>query len=719
MRKTCHWGPRFHFPITKTCHWGPRWVVRVLLLVLLVSFAHAADRSKDLPPRYRHWLNEEVNYIIDSTERKQFLVLTTDTQRDQFIDEFWRVRNPDPNSATNSYKDEHYRRLTYANEHYGSAEVQDGWRSDMGHMYIVLGEPKQRMTYPVARNVRPMEIWFYGAENPALPPFFYLLFYKRSIGDQFTLYSPYADGPAKLITGLEALNDQKRAIEQLRKSLGDEVAKISLSLLPSEQVNYDDYTPSLSSDVLLNMIQGLPDNPLTQEQLNQNRLREHVTISVMLGDPGLSLSYDVFRDEEGRQTLSYLLSMSLPDPRIIGDRPDGTSYYDMSLRTSIQTTDGKPVYEQEDELTGNLTAAQADVAKKKKFGAEGRVPLSPGTYVVTATLTNNLNKVGSRQHVTVVVPTVNAKGVKLSGLLAYRAPAAVPDPHGQLPFSVSGLRFTPRGAQSVYIREGDKLPLVFQMWLEPHPADKNQSMGTPDPNATPTANEDKVHLKYVYGVVSAVHDSPTEENDDVDVKNVDKAGNLLTGHTVDTSLLTVGNYRLVVGATRTGTPQTAYAEMTIHVEPPSGFTDAWTAFGPTSGGEAVDDLKRGISAEAVGADADAQKWYMRSLAEHAPDTRPLDKLAALLARRGQTDDLAALSQQPILAQTAASPKTLVTIAGALEKNGNPKGAVKMLDAQIKLQPPSVELYGAMADACQASGDNSRANEMRKLASGVK
>jgi GWxTD domain-containing protein len=666
---------------------------------------HASDRSKDLPPRYRHWLNEEVNYIIDSTERKQFLALQTDTQRDNFIDTFWRVRNPDPNSGINSYRDEHYRRLTYANEHYGSLEQQNGWRTDMGRMYIILGAPKQRATYMAARNVRPMEIWFYQAENPALPPYFYLVFYKRNTGDPFTLYSPYSDGPARLVTGLEALNDQKRALDQLRKSLGDEVGRRSLSLLPTEHVDFDEYTPSLSSDVLMSTIAGLPDNPLTQEQLNQNRLREHVTMSVMLGDPGMSLTYEVFRDDEGRQTLSYVLSTSVPDPRIIGDR-SGSPYYDMTLRTSVQTQDGKPVYDDEQQLTGNLTEAQVAIANKKKFAAEARVPLSPGTYVLTATLTNNINKVGSQQHATVIVPTVKPQGVKVSGLLAYKAPAAVPDPHGLLPFSASGYRFTPRGAQSVYIREGDKLPVVFQLWLDP----KAPTAGT---------EEDKVHLKYVFGMVSASHDSPSEENEDVEVKNLDKAGNLLTGHTVDTSQLAVGNYRLVVGATRTGVPQTSYAELTVHVEPPSTFVDTWTAYGPVGAGDAMDDFKRGLSAEAVGADAEAQRWYTRALAKHAPDMRPLDKLAALLERTGRTDDLAALSQQPILTQTAASPKTLMSIAQALTKNGNPKGAMKMLDAQIKLQPPNADLYRTMADACQASGDNSRASEMRTLAAGVK
>ena len=142
----------------------------LLILFCLVPLAHAASRVKDLPPRYRHWLTEEVNYIIDSEERKQFLSLTSDAQRDAFIRQFWEIRNPDPGSATNSYKEEFYQRLAYANEHFGSAQLQNGWRTARGRIYIILGAPKQIMSYPAARNVRPIEIWFYQSPSLALPP---------------------------------------------------------------------------------------------------------------------------------------------------------------------------------------------------------------------------------------------------------------------------------------------------------------------------------------------------------------------------------------------------------------------------------------------------------------------------------------------------------------------------------------------------------------------
>ena len=683
-----------------------RALARVLVLICLVPFAHAADRSKTLPPKYRHWLNEEVTYIIDSQEKKQFLSLTTDAQRDSFIDAFWKIRNPDANSETNSYKQEHYRRLAYANEHYGTVGLDDGWRSDQGRMYIVLGAPKQVMTYPLARNVRPMEIWFYQSPSRALPPYFYIVFYKRSLGEPFTIYSPISDGPARLVSTLEALNDQKRSLDTLRKSLGDEVAKMSITLLPDESVSFDDFTPSLTSDVLLSSIAGLPDNPITQEQLNLNRLREHVTMSVLTGDSDLSLDYEVIRDEQGRETLNYLLKLPRPDEKLVGRRSDGKAYYDLSLRTLVATPEGKPAYDQEDQLTGNLSEGQVEVVAKKRFAAEGRVPLAPGTYQLEATLTNNVNHIAAKKRATITVPAIARQGMAISTVLAYTTPAAVPDPQGRLPFSFSNLRFAPRGAQTAEIREGELLPLVFQLWLDPKDANSTTS--------------DKVHLKYVFGTVSAGSVPPTTEEEDVDTANRDKAGNLLTGRKLDTSGLGPGIYRLVVTATRNQDHRSAYASMNLNVKPGNDFVDTWTAYGPVnSQTDGVDDLKRGLSAEAQGADADGQSWYTRAMAESPTDLRPLEKLAALLNRRGNTDDLAALSQQPILMQAAAPPKTLLPIAAALTKNGNPKGVVRLLEAQIKLQPPNADLYRTLADACEASGDAGRAHDLRSLATGIK
>lgn len=685
-----------------------RIVLRVFLVACLLPSVHAADRSKELSPRYRHWLNQEVNYIIDSNERKEFLSLTTDAQRDNYIDGFWQIRNPDPASAINTYKEEHYKRLTYANEHYGTVGRDDGWRTDRGRMYIILGPPKQVMTYLSARNVRPMEIWFYQSPSLALPPYFNVLFYKRSNSEDFTLYSPLSDGPVRLVATLEAMNDQKRSLDTLRKSLGDEVAITAVSLIPGEPVDLrsDTYAPGMSSDLLLSEIAGLPDNPITQEMLNQNRARERVTTSIFLGGEDATLGYVNFRDDRGSMKLSYLFSMKFADPSLVGTHKDGSNYYDLTLRSDVLSAAGKPAYSQEDRLTANLSPAQAEAARKKRFAAEARLPLAPGNYSLIVTLTNNVDKAATRLRSAVTVPTPRKDSVAFSGLLAYRAPAAVSDPENQLPFSASHLRFTPRGAQNVSIRQGDKLPLVFQLWLDPK---------TPSAPAS-----EKIHLHYVFGSIASPRNDARQEDEVVDASNQDQAGNLVTGHTLDTSQLLPGAYQAVVSAKRDGDQKTAYATLNVHVAPEVEYLDTWTAYGPPDpGGEATDDLKRGLSAEAQGADADAQISYARALSEDTADMRPLDSLVALLMRKGMTDQLAALSDQPILTKTAASPATLLAIAQALTKIGNAKAVVRLLEAQISLQPPDADLYKVLADACQAAGDKNRANEVRALAENLK
>ena len=73
--------------------------------------------QKEMESPYKKWLDEEVPYIITGTERAAFKKLTTDDEREQFIENFWERRNPDPGSPENEFKEEYYRRIAYANEH--------------------------------------------------------------------------------------------------------------------------------------------------------------------------------------------------------------------------------------------------------------------------------------------------------------------------------------------------------------------------------------------------------------------------------------------------------------------------------------------------------------------------------------------------------------------------------------------------------------------------
>lgn len=112
--------------------------------------------KQELGGYYKKWLNEDVVYIITDQEREAFLQLKTDEERDQFIEAFWARRNPDPDSPYNSFKEEHYRRIAYANAHFAAGVP--GWRTDRGRTYITFGKPDEIDTHPSGGSYqRPME----------------------------------------------------------------------------------------------------------------------------------------------------------------------------------------------------------------------------------------------------------------------------------------------------------------------------------------------------------------------------------------------------------------------------------------------------------------------------------------------------------------------------------------------------------------------------------
>ncbi len=101
---------------------------------------------KELEGPYRKWLNEDVLYIITDEEKTAFKRLSTEDEREQFIEQFWLRRDPTPDSAENEFKEEHYRRIAYTNERYASGIP--GWKTDRGRIYITFGPPDENESHP-------------------------------------------------------------------------------------------------------------------------------------------------------------------------------------------------------------------------------------------------------------------------------------------------------------------------------------------------------------------------------------------------------------------------------------------------------------------------------------------------------------------------------------------------------------------------------------------
>lgn len=146
----------------------------------LPSYVFAQEGQKEKKPRkrqetrdvYKSWLENDVPYIITEEERKAFKALKTDDEREQFIENFWLRRDPDPDTEENEYREEYYRRIAYANEHFTSGIP--GWKTDRGRIYIMFGPPDSKESHPSGGSYQrpwyegggttstfPFEIWWY------------------------------------------------------------------------------------------------------------------------------------------------------------------------------------------------------------------------------------------------------------------------------------------------------------------------------------------------------------------------------------------------------------------------------------------------------------------------------------------------------------------------------------------------------------------------------
>lgn len=681
--------------------------------VLCLAVPSSAQSERNLSPRDRHWLDAEVTYIISSEERKAFLSLHSDAERESFIKSFWDARNPDPHSDINTYQEEHYRRLAYVNANYGNPRYQDGWRTDMGRVYITLGAPKQTTTFHANANLRELEFWFYQSPTPALPSFFNVVFYKESPIEDYKLYSPNQDGPVKVVTNGGSRQDPKFALGLIRRSAGAQVARDLLSLIPAEPVDIDNPSPSLESDVLLSKIRGLADNPLSRHYVELNRENRRVTPSVFTGAVQSDLLVTTFRDDQGRPSLHFLMRQRNPDPSILSENKDHNFAYSFTLRADLLTAAGKPVYEQQEVLAGTLTADQAKNAAQRCFAGEGRLPVIPGAYTLAVTLTNDRTHEASqaRKTVTVAAPAPGTLGI--SGLVAY-ASAPGRDPADSLPFSLSHVRFAPRGTENVVLHAGERLPLVFELWLDPAAT----TAGTPSAGSPP-AQPRTLQLNYIAGSLTSASKAPLEESENLEASNLDAAGNFLTGHTLATDQLIPGNYRVVVKATDSASHRTASSSLNLQVVPAEAPSATWTAFGPpTIHNAANDDLKRGFAAAALKGPAEAEVWYRKALADDPHSQPALARVAETDSTLGDTARLASLGRTPAF-EKPVDPKTVVLVADALRVSGDGKQALALVSSQLGLQPPTPELYRAQAAAYESTGDHRKAEEALQLAASVK
>ena len=148
------------------------------------EFKAQKELRQELHGAFKTWLDQDVTYIISDEERKAFKSLGNDEEREAFIEQFWLRRNPNPDSPDNEFREEHYRRIQYANDHYAAGKP--GWKKDRGHIYISFGQPDSIESHPSGGSYnRPIDEG--GGETSTFPFEVWHYRYLEGVGDNIDI----------------------------------------------------------------------------------------------------------------------------------------------------------------------------------------------------------------------------------------------------------------------------------------------------------------------------------------------------------------------------------------------------------------------------------------------------------------------------------------------------------------------------------------------------
>jgi GWxTD domain-containing protein len=442
--------------------------VAVWLAALWLFLAAGPGAKIALPEKYRKWLDEEVVYLISSHERDVFLRLQTDRERDIFIDAFWKHRNPEPNTPRNAFKEEHYRRLEYANKYYGRSSPLPGWKTDRGRIHIILGPPKNIEQYTNVNGVYPTEIWFYlGDPSLGLPTAFNIIFFKKDgIGD-YILYSPTDDGPRALVASSMGgfrdvsrvsgrLTDDQAAYQEL-KQLEPNLAPQILSLIPGEQGGPG--SQSLASARLIATIFASPTKKVEVDYADAIlKFKDFVEVEYSANYISSDALVQVLEDPSG----TFLVHYSIEPAKISTELVGGKYEVRFQLTGRVSDTQGRTVYQFDKDFLFNLTAPELEDVRSKSISIQDVFPLVPGTYTFDILLKNTLSKEFTGAAQKIVVPGTVAAPQMSPLLLAYGTQAKQTPTDERVPFRAGSQQILCQSRKSYGPKES--LVLFFQVY---------------------------------------------------------------------------------------------------------------------------------------------------------------------------------------------------------------------------------------------------------------
>jgi len=338
----------------------------------------ARKTLKELDSQYRQWLNEDVIYIISPEERNAFLQLDTNEEREQFIEQFWLRRSSNPDLPDNDFKEEHYRRIAYANEHYASGIP--GWKTDRGRMYIMWGPADEIDSHPSGGTYdRPMEEG--GGSTTTYPWETWRWRYLEGIGENVILefVDPSGSGEYHL------------TMDPSEKDALLHVPGAGLSLL--ESMGMASKTDRFTRSDGTNLPTALGGTPASMDEFNRLELYAKVQKAppVKFKDLEAIVTARIVRDQlkftwrtdfmkVTNDTVLVPITIQVSNGQLNFQAKDGIHSATMNVFGRVSTLTGRVVQTFEDPVSKDFPDSLFQQSLKLQSIYQKAVPLRPGLY---------------------------------------------------------------------------------------------------------------------------------------------------------------------------------------------------------------------------------------------------------------------------------------------------------------------------------------------------
>ena len=396
----------------------------VLAATCLFGFAQDQTKSQDpmdkprnvkpeLKKAYKDWLEKDVTYVITDEERKAFKKLATDDERERFIEEFWRRRDPDPDTDENEFKEEYYERIAYANEHFASG--MPGWKSDRGRIWIMYGKPDERETHPAGGNYeRPS---YEGGGNTSTYPFevwFYRYLPGVGSGVEIEFVDPTGSGEYRIARNpneKDALLNIPGAGLTLSEQLGlSDKADRVVGVGSPGMANYQREQDSPFSR--LQLLADLSKPP----QVKFNDLASAVNTGVIEENPlNFDVRVDFFRQSDERVITAITIQVENKD--LVFQDSGGLLQARINIFGRITSVAGRRAGVFEDPVITTATSEELNDAKERKSAYQKAVALPPGTYKVDVIVRDVASGATGVRHIALPVPKYDAAKLSTSTLV--------------------------------------------------------------------------------------------------------------------------------------------------------------------------------------------------------------------------------------------------------------------------------------------------------------